>query len=253
MSRLSLTILIGTMALSFTVLSRPVAADVFDDFSDGDYTANPSWTPNTDTDPPGAGSWTVNGGVLEQTQGGGSYGDEAVDPGPHRVIMLDGSAGSSTYVFEADMGIPSGPGGNAVGVAFHIQDFQNMDALVFFPGYPGGAVRHLSIVNGTSTIVSDTSMGAFTPKYFPPQVFHTMRLEIDGADVAWTASGITNTDDPYTYSDSFSNATFTSGSVGLINQLGPGFFDNVSFVIPEPATAALACLALPLLIRRGRA
>jgi hypothetical protein len=239
LTRITRHMLLSAVAALLTAAPAPAALSASDDFSDGNFTANPAWTAN-------AGTWSVSSGVLNQTVQGPYSNPIAATP---FVLQLNGISSDGPYVAQVDMGTDFGGGNTSIGIAFHVQDANNMDAFVFFPGWPGGALRQLRFVGGVATTLHDVNMG-FTPA---ASAFHTMRLSVDGANFILSVNNGVASGDNFTYTGNYSDATYTGGGIGLISQGNPGFFDNFTLV-PEPASAALLGFgALVALRRRGQA
>src|SRR5687767_4325893 len=116
--------LLAALVLGLAAAQAGAAPTITDTFTDGDYTANPSWTPTTS--PSG---WSVVSGRLQ---------NERPNTGniPH-VLQLSGFSGSGPYEAKVDLNSYFDGGNNSVGIAFNVQDANNMNAFIFFPGWVG--------------------------------------------------------------------------------------------------------------------
>lgn len=220
------------------------ALTMIDDFNDGNLNG---WTVM-------GGTWQAVGGVAQQTASGG-YGQI-----PAMMMKYQGSVPTSNFIFQADITTNVGTdyGNNAIGLAFHIQDANNFYTMHIFPGWGGGAFRFVRYQNGNFNWVStpgDTHIG-FTPLQGS---FYTMRVAAVGSSYTVSIWNGTNTTLSPTFQQTYVDAAFTGGSVGLWNTCGPyGNFDNIqgdfSVSIPEPGTLLSLFLGLALCarIKKGR-
>jgi hypothetical protein len=232
-------ILLATLVVvAVTVLTAPGAhADLIDDFADGNLNG---WTPL-------GGDWVAEEGVAKQSTVSGYY------QSPPQILRLD-SPVNNDFSLQADVFTPSGArdGDDAVGLAFRIQDANNYYSVHFFPDcWPGGALRFTRWQDGLFSNLTGGS-GDIDMGFLPLQgQFYTLRLDAVGSDFTVSVWNGTNTSNPADYIKTFTDSTFTSGSVGLWNQEGPGSFDNVQGTgvqaVPEASTSALLATGLGVL------
>ena len=221
------------LATCFTLSAVSSAAPITDNFTDGNYTANPSWTVH-------AGTWDVNGGELRQIANAAGN-----DTGTPRTIQLDGVVGGSSFTVQTDLRVDSPDaqfGVDAVGIAFRIQSATKMYVAYLFPDYvpTNGDLRVFKIDGASRTFVGTAQNMGFTPG----ETWSTMTLAV--VDNAFTVT-LVNGSNSFSHTFTDNTSPFTAGGVGLFSETyvanAIGLFDNVSVVaVPEPTSGTLAAL-----------
>ncbi|MCI0589419.1 MAG: MSCRAMM family adhesin SdrC [Planctomycetes bacterium] len=171
------------------------------------------------------GAWCLDGDLLRQTNA-----DPSNNPGylgiPFNILQLN-QLPPENFTIQADMGIPAGSstGWDSVGFAFRIQDPANFYRLVFFPGFGGGALRYERYIDGVQSWISppgNQDVG-FTPLQGQS---YTLRLEVDGPFFTASIKNGVGTDFDFVLPGT--DSLFTGGAVGLSNDVGPGFFGELT-------------------------
>ncbi len=170
------------------------------------------------------GVWCLDGELIRQVHADPA-GLTPYNTSPFNILLLDNGP-EGDFAIQANMGIPASGvlGFDAVGFAFRVQDSDNFYRVVFFPGFPGGALRFERIVNGTRDefFSFNTDVGS-TPV---PGELYTLRLEVSGP--LFTARIKNGVGSDFDFSLAGTDTLFTGGLVGLSNDVGPGFFRDLT-------------------------
>jgi hypothetical protein len=232
------------LAVCLGMTARAWSAPITDNFNDGNFTANPAWTPH------GNGNWDASTGVL--LQNAAAQGDLGTTP---RTIQLDSVVTGSSFTMQTDLRIDSPDGAlgvNSVGIAFRMQSPTQMYVVNIFPDYaPSNGELRVTKINGVSrtTVGSVQNMG-----FTPGETWSTMSLSV--VDNAFTITVSNGANTPYTYTVTDNTSPYSNGGVGLFSETyydnAIGLFDNVAVSLPEPTGAVLSMLAITALSARRR-
>lgn len=206
---LLLTLLISLhFRLSTSVSAAPEASTTYfqDDFSDGDYTANPIWTPTS-------GTWKVNpdpadasNKVLNQT-----------DTGEGIITAGDSTWTDSTVTIRFN----TGAGGAYPGILARVQDSRN---FYYFQMQTTSTLVLSKRVNGTDTVIKSQSYA------LSKNTWYTLKMVMVGNSIRCYI--VNNGMDKLVFDET--DSTFNSGKIGIRNKWQAVYVDDVK-VTSAPA------------------